>query len=129
DQIIDLCVEWGAERLELANTQYYGWALRNRRHLLPTAEQLAAAEAVYRRRRDELAGRLELLWVLPDYFEPYPKPCMGGWAATSLTVAPNGYVYPCPIAEVITTLRFPSVRDHDLGWIWRESPAFNAYRG
>lgn len=129
DQIIDLCVAWGAERLELANTQYYGWALRNLRHLLPTAEQLAAAEAVYRRRRDELAGRVELLWVLPDYFEPYPKPCMGGWAATSLTVAPDGHVYPCPVAGAITTLRFPSVRDRDLAWIWRESPAFNAYRG
>lgn len=129
DQIIDLCVEWGAERVELANTQYYGWALRNRRHLLPTAEQLATAEAVYQRRRDELAGRVELLWVLPDYFERYPKPCMGGWAATSLTVAPDGVAYPCPIAEVITTLDFPSVRSHDLGWIWRESPAFNAYRG
>lgn len=129
EQIIDMCVEWGAERLELANTQYYGWALRNRRYLLPTAEQLAAAEEVYRRKRDELAGRVELLWVLPDYFERYPKPCMGGWATTSLTVAPDGHAYPCPIAEVITTLRFPSVREHDLGWIWRESSAFNAYRG
>lgn len=106
----------------------HGFGLSGR-YLLPTAEQLAAAEEVYRRKRDELAGRVELLWVLPDYFERYPKPCMGGWATTSLTVAPDGHAYPCPIAEVITTLRFPSVREHDLGWIWRESPAFNAYRG
>jgi pyrroloquinoline quinone biosynthesis protein E len=127
--IIDMCVEWGAERLELANTQFYGWALRNRSLLLPTREQLADAEAVYRRKKEELADTVELLWILPDYFESFPKPCMGGWAQTGLTVAPDGTVYPCPVASGIAGLSFPSVRDHDLEWIWQRSPAFNAYRG
>ncbi|KID27903.1 coenzyme PQQ biosynthesis enzyme PqqE [Prauserella sp. Am3] len=129
DAIIDVCVSWGAERLELANTQYYGWALRNRELLLPSRSQLDEAVAVYERRKAELAGRMELLWILPDYYEPYPKPCMGGWAQTALTVAPDGRAYPCPVAEEITTLDFPSVREHDLEWIWAESPAFRAYRG
>jgi pyrroloquinoline quinone biosynthesis protein E len=26
-------------------------------------------------------------------------------------------------------LTFPNVRDHDIRWIWNESPGFNAYRG
>jgi len=129
DGIIEMCASWGAERLELANTQYYGWALRNRSCLLPNREQVQAAEAVYHRWRVELEGRMELLWILPDYYEPFPKPCMGGWAATSLTVAPDGVAYPCPVAAGITTLAFPSVREHPLEWVWHDSPAFSAYRG
>lgn len=128
-KLIDLAVEWGADRLELANTQYYGWALRNRDQLLPSAEQVADAEAVYRRKKAELAGRVELIWVVPDYHERFPKPCMGGWAATALTVAPDGRAYPCPVASVIESLDFPSVRANELAWIWNESPAFAAYRG
>ncbi|MEV4644722.1 pyrroloquinoline quinone biosynthesis protein PqqE [Saccharopolyspora sp. NPDC049357] len=129
DAIIDVCESWGAERLELANTQYYGWGLRNRDLLLPSREQLAAAEKVYQRRKAELAGRMELLWILPDYYELYPKPCMGGWARTALTVAPDGSVYPCPVAADIDTLDFPSVLAHPLDWIWAKSPAFQAFRG
>jgi pyrroloquinoline quinone biosynthesis protein E len=129
DAIIDLCVEWGAERLELANTQYYGWALRNQKALLPGREQLARAEAVYERRKAELADRVELIWIVPDYHERFPKPCMGGWAQTSVTVAPDGLAYPCSVAAEITTIEFPSVREHDLAWVWWDSEAFNAFRG
>lgn len=129
DAIIDVCVKWGAERLELANTQYYGWALRNRELLMPSKAQLDEAVGVYERRKAELAEQLEMLWILPDYYETYPKPCMGGWARTALTVAPDGVVYPCPVAAEITTMEFPSVRDHDLAWIWTESAAFEAFRG
>lgn len=129
DAIIDVCVAWGAERLELANTQYYGWALRNRDLLMPSKAQLDEAVGVYERRKAELGEQLELLWILPDYYEPYPKPCMGGWAQTALTVAPDGVVYPCPVAAEITTMTFSSVRDHDLEWIWSKSEAFEAFRG
>lgn len=129
DAIIDVCVSWGAERLELANAQYYGWALRNRDLLMPSKAQLEEAVGVYERRKAELAEHMELLWILPDYYEPYPKPCMGGWAQTALTVAPDGTVYPCPVAAEITTMNFSSVRDHDLAWIWSKSDAFEAFRG
>ena len=129
DAIIDVCVSWGAERLELANAQYYGWALRNRDLLMPSRAQLDEAVGVYERRKAELGERMELLWILPDYYEPYPKPCMGGWAKTALTVAPDGAVYPCPVAGQITTIGFSSVRDHDLAWIWWNSEAFQAFRG
>lgn len=93
---IDLATSMGADRLELANTQYYGWALRNREALMPTREQLAAAEPVVRAAMERLKGTMEIVYVLADYYEPYPKPCMHGWGAIQLTVAPDGSVLPCP---------------------------------
>jgi pyrroloquinoline quinone biosynthesis protein E len=127
--IVAVALDWGAQRLELANTQYYGWALFNRDALLPTREQVESAEAVYQQLKAELSGRLELLWIIPDYFEERPKPCMGGWASQALTVAPDGTALPCPVAGGISSLTFPNVRDTSLACIWRDSPAFNAYRG
>jgi len=129
EAVIDTCASWGAERLELANTQYYGWALLNRDRLLPSKSQLAKAEAIYERKKADLKGRMELIWVRPDYHERFPKPCMGGWGQVTVTVAPDGSTLPCPVAGSITTLRFETVRQHELGWIWRESAAFNRFRG
>jgi coenzyme PQQ biosynthesis enzyme PqqE len=127
--IVDLCVEWGAERLELANTQYHGWALANREHLMPSWDQVSRAEHVFLEKRTGLGRRLELIWVVPDYYEGLPKPCMGGWARVALSVTPDGQALPCPSAASIRTLRLESVREHDLGWIWKESESFNAFRG
>lgn len=129
EEIIDLCVSWGADRLELANAQYYGWAFANREHLLPSLEQLESAERAYRRSKARLAGKIELIWIVPDYYADYPKPCMGGWARLSFTVTPDGRALPCTAASGIGTLRFDSVRERSLAWIWRESEAFNAFRG
>jgi pyrroloquinoline quinone biosynthesis protein E len=129
EAIVGLCIEWGATRLELANTQYYGWALRNSAHLLPDRSQLQRAEAVYDRIKTELQGVIELLWIIPDWFETRPKPCMGGWARTALTVTPDGTALPCPTARGITSLDFPLVTEHSLDWIWVTSSAFNAFRG
>lgn len=127
-QIIELGERWGADRVELANAQFYGWALRNRDVLLPTAEQLDRAKRTVAGHRAK-SRRPELVWVLPDYHEGVPKPCMGGWGARSITVAPDGTALPCPAAYAMTDLRPPNVRDRPLSWIWRRSDAFNAYRG
>jgi PqqA peptide cyclase len=129
DEIIDLCAAWGAERLELANSQYYGWALLNRQGLLPARDQVVRAETVYERKKCDLKGRMELIWVRPDYYEPFPKPCMGGWGQIHLIVGPDGSALPCPAASSIRTLHFENVRDYGLDWIWRESPALNQFRG
>ncbi|MFE1772733.1 pyrroloquinoline quinone biosynthesis protein PqqE [Streptomyces sp. NPDC059008] len=129
DALIDLGPAWGADRIELANTQFYGWALLNRAELLPSREQLDRAQRTVRLRRTELAGTLELIWVVPDYFDGKAKPCMGGWGALSLTVTPDGTVLPCPAAASIPGLGAPNVRDHRLEWIWDRSPAFRRYRG
>ncbi|WP_336784637.1 pyrroloquinoline quinone biosynthesis protein PqqE [Paenibacillus sp. MMO-177] len=129
EEIIELCVAWGAQRLELANAQYYGWALRNIHQLLPRSEQLKKAERVYIQANERYGQQIELLWILPDYYEDFPKPCMGGWAKLSLTVAPNGRVLPCTVASEIQSLTFENVKERELAWIWKESPSFNAYRG
>jgi pyrroloquinoline quinone biosynthesis protein E len=127
--IIDLAVELGADRLELANTQYYGWALANRSALMPTTEQLAAAEPIVRAARDRLLGRMDIVYVVADYQDRYPKPCMHGWGARQLTVAPNGDVLPCPAATVIPNLGLDNVTRRPLAEIWNDSPSFNAFRG
>jgi pyrroloquinoline quinone biosynthesis protein E len=127
--MVELCRRFSPERIELANAQYYGWALLNRASLLPTREQLARAERTYDELRERLAPALELIWVLPDYYQRRPKPCMGGWARTSVTITPDGTVLPCLAAQSIATLRFESVREQPLAWIWHDSDAFNAFRG
>ncbi|WP_131739846.1 pyrroloquinoline quinone biosynthesis protein PqqE [Actinomadura roseirufa] len=126
EEIIEVGARWGADRIELANAQFYGWALRNRAALLPTRAQLDRAKATVAARG---AGGPELVWVMPDYYEGVPKPCMGGWGARSITVGPDGTALPCPAAYAIPDLAFPSVREKPLAWIWAASPAFNAYRG
>jgi len=129
ERIIDLCLSWGAERLELANTQYYGWAVANRASLLPSRRQLLTAEAICKRKRAVIGERMEIIWVVADYYERMPKPCMGGWGRVQLTITPNGYVLPCPAATTIASLEFETVRAHHLSWIWSESPSFNCFRG
>jgi pyrroloquinoline quinone biosynthesis protein E len=127
--IIAMAEEMGAERLELANTQYYGWALRNRAVLLPTREQLAVADPIVAAAQERLRGRMEIVYVIADYHEAHPKPCMYGWGARQLTVAPNGDVLPCPAATVISSLEIENVRDSSLHDIWYHSSSFNAFRG
>ncbi|MCM6778645.1 pyrroloquinoline quinone biosynthesis protein PqqE [Nocardia sp. CDC159] len=127
--IIDLAVGLGADRIELANTQFYGWGLRNRAALLPTADQLDAARAAVRRAREKHAGGPELVYVVADYHADRPKPCMDGWGRLQLTVTPDGDVLPCPAASVITTLPKENVLRRPLAEIWYEGTAFNAFRG
>lgn len=128
-EFIAIAEDVGADKIELANTQYHGWALVNRKLLLPTIEQVREAEEVVQRERRRLGNKLEIVWVLPDYHERYPKPCLAGWARRFLTVTPNGDVLPCQAAGDIKTLSFENVREKSLDWTWYESPSFNAFRG
>jgi pyrroloquinoline quinone biosynthesis protein E len=126
--ILDLAEELGADRVELANTQYYGWAWHNRTVLLPSRVQLDQAEAIVRAARQRLERKMQIIYVIPDYYSKYPKPCMGGWGKQQFTVTPNGDVLPCPAAQ---TLKLPraSVREYSLTWIWEESPLFQRFQG
>jgi pyrroloquinoline quinone biosynthesis protein E len=126
--VLGLAEEVGADRVELANTQYYGWAWRNRDALLPSRAQLEGAEVVVRAARERLRDRMDVIYVIPDYYSRYPKPCMGGWASRQLTVTPNGDVLPCPAAGSLPLPR-ASVRDEPLGRIWTEAPVMTAFRG
>ena len=127
--LIALAEEWGAERLELANTQFYGWAFRNKEELLPTRSQLEEADRIAADAQQRLQGKMEILYILPDYYGDRPKPCMNGWGQRYLTVNPVGDVLPCPTASEIPDLKFDSVRSHSLRWIWEQSAAFNRFRG
>jgi pyrroloquinoline quinone biosynthesis protein E len=127
--IIALAETLGAQRLELANVQFYGWALLNRAALLPSREQVTKALAVALAAKQRLSGRMEIVYVLPDYFEDRPKPCMQGWGQYYLTVNPIGQVLPCPNATSIPGLQFENVRECSLDFIWNESESFNRFRG
>jgi len=128
-EIIDLAGSWGADRLELANTQYYGWGLKNRAALMPTREQVQRAKAIAEAAIERYRKKMQIIFVLPDYYEQYPKACYGGWGKLYIVVTPNGLALPCHAASIITSLSFPSVREHSLEWIWHESPGFKAFRG
>ena len=128
-EMIALAEGLGAFRMELANVQFYGWAFANRRELLPTRAQIERADALARSELERLRGRMELIYVLPDYYEKRPKPCLHGWGSRAMTVNPRGDVLPCQAAEAIPGLVFDNVRQKSLGDIWRESEAFNRFRG
>jgi pyrroloquinoline quinone biosynthesis protein E len=129
EEVLRLAEELDAQRVELANTQYYGWAVVNQQALLPTRAQLERGEDAVKQFRARVGPRIAVLWVLPDYYEDLPKPCMAGWARTTIVVAPNGDALPCQAASTIPGLAFPNVRDRPLDWIWHEADAFTRFRG
>jgi pyrroloquinoline quinone biosynthesis protein E len=127
--IIDMAAGLGADRVELANTQYYGWALKNREALMPTREQVERSRSIAAAAIRRYKGQMQIIYVLPDYYEQYPKPCYGGWGSVYILVTPDGRALPCHGATQIPQLQMVHVNQHPLGWIWQQSPIFNAFRG
>ncbi|MGI9213189.1 MAG: pyrroloquinoline quinone biosynthesis protein PqqE [Methylococcaceae bacterium] len=127
--ILEMAIELGADYLELANTQYYGWAHLNRDALLPTREQFETAEAIAQEYKEKLQGRMKIYYVVPDFYEDRPKACMNGWGTTFLTIAPDGLALPCHEARILPGLNCPNVKDMSIADIWNHSPAFNRFRG
>jgi len=128
-EILDMAERLGAQYVELANTQYYGWAWLNRQQLLPSRAQLERAEAVTQRFRERVAGRITVYFVVPDYFERRPKACMGGLGSVFLGIAPDGTAMPCHAARMLPGLPLPNVLASDIRTIWYDSDAFNRFRG
>jgi PqqA peptide cyclase len=130
-EFVALAERLGAARLELANTQYLGWALANREALLPSRDAVDAARAVAVAARDRLRGKMEILFVRPDYYADRPRACMDGWARRYLVVTPDGIALPCHQALEIAALAsgWESVRARSLGDIWSDGPGFRAFRG
>ena len=128
-RFIDLAVTLGAKRLEIAHTQYYGWAYVNRAALMPARAEVDRSIRIVEAARRALEGVLVIDLVAPDYYATYPKACAGGWGRRLMNVTPSGRVLPCHAAETIPTLEFWSVRDRSLAEIWSSSPAFTAFRG
>jgi len=128
-EFIDWAERMGAHRIELANTQYLGWALANRERLLPTLDQLERARAVAQDARARLKGKMEVLFVLPDYYAGRPKACMDGWARRFIVIAPEGLVLPCHGAHTLEGFEFPNVNERSLEFAWHQSEAFRRFRG
>ncbi len=129
EELIALAERVSADRLELANTQYLGWALKNRGALLPTREQIERARTVATEAKARLRGKMEVLFVTPDYYTDYPKSCMEGWGRRFIVVNPEGLVLPCHLAHTIPGLRFEPVTQRGLADIWHHSEGFNRFRG
>jgi pyrroloquinoline quinone biosynthesis protein E len=130
-RIIEMAEQLGADYLELANTQYYGWAWLNRQALMPAAADLLAAELVVNEHKARLAGRMKIFWVSPDYVDAKPKPCMAGWGAVFMVVAPDGLALPCHSARMFerTGMQFPNLKRDSVQAAWFDSEAFNRWRG
>jgi pyrroloquinoline quinone biosynthesis protein E len=128
-EVIALAERLGADRLELANAQYVGWALANRAALLPTKEQLQSARRIAATARERLKGRMEVLFVTPDYYAQFPKACMDGWGRRFVLVSPDGLALPCHAAHTIPGISFDNVKERSLGEIWNSSDGFRRFRG
>ncbi|OIQ28873.1 MAG: pyrroloquinoline quinone biosynthesis protein PqqE [Alphaproteobacteria bacterium MedPE-SWcel] len=126
---LEMALEMGARRIEVATVQFHGWALKNRAALMPSRDQARDATRQVAEARLRLKGQLVIDYVPADYHEDYPKRCMGGWGTSGLNITPEGRVLPCHAAESIPHLDFETVRRASLHEIWYESAAFNAYRG
>ncbi|WP_423906651.1 pyrroloquinoline quinone biosynthesis protein PqqE [Candidatus Spongiihabitans sp.] len=129
--ILEMATELGADYVELANTQYYGWAKVNRDYLLPTKEQLEASESIAQAYKEKkgVKGNMKIYYVVPDYYADRPKACMNGWGTTFLMVAPDGAALPCHAARELPDIDFPNVNDYSISEVWYQSNAFNRFRG
>lgn len=128
-RIIDLALQLDADRLEIAHVQYHGWAFANRAALMPTRAQFEAANALVDARREDIGARMQIDYVVPDYYADLPKTCMGGWGQKMLNIAPDGRVLPCHAAETIPGLVFARADEQPLSEIWEGGDAFNKFRG
>ncbi|MCK4492485.1 MAG: pyrroloquinoline quinone biosynthesis protein PqqE [Methylococcales bacterium] len=129
EQILQMAEELGADYLELANTQYYGWAHANRDLLLPTQAQFTQAEKIAQAFKEKVDGKMKIYYVVPDFYEDRPKACMNGWGTTFLTIAPDGVALPCHSARELPDLNCPNVNEFSIEEIWHDSKAFNFFRG
>jgi pyrroloquinoline quinone biosynthesis protein E len=129
EEILEMALRLGADYVELANTQYYGWAWHNREQLLPSRAQVQRAEQVMQRFRERVGLRMQIYFVVPDYFERRPKACMNGLGSIFLTIAPDGAALPCHAARMLPGLEFPNVRSAGIEEIWYGSSSFNHFRG
>ncbi len=125
DDLVRFCLELGAERLEVANAQYYGWAALNEAALMPTHEQVVAQAAVLARASARFRGVLNIEYVLPGAFSSRQDE----WTGDVLGVMADGKVLPGHHAEGLTDMRFESVREMSLADIWYRSESFNRFRG
>jgi len=129
EEMLAIVEDSGAGCVEFASVQYYGWAFANRENLLPTRQQLGRCVEVLHRAEEQLYGKTRVLFVVPDYYAKFPKPCVGGWGRKLMLITPSGDALPCHAAPVIPGLKFENVKNRSLREIWEHSEAFQKFRG
>lgn len=127
--LIDYAVEAGAGRIEIANAQYYAWALKNRAALIPTRAQFLRSLEIVKEAQERLKGILVFDVVAHDHYAVRPKPCMGGWGKNLIDISPSGKVMPCHACETIPGMTLDTVRTKPLAEIWLRGEAFQKFRG
>lgn len=127
--LIALAESLGAERIELANTQYHGSARHNREALMPSRAQVERNAEIARGERERLRGRCDVIWVIPDWFADVPSPCADGWGRRFITVTPDGVALPCGGAHSLPGLARERVTERSLSEIWDRGADFTRYRG
>lgn len=129
EQVLELGVELDAEAVELANCQYHGWAMQNIDALLPTRDELRQAEESVHRFRQQHKTAMPILFVVPDFYEGRPRPCVNGWGTTLMSISPDGNVLPCQGAADLPGYSPCNVKQFSLESIWNNSPLFERFRG
>jgi PqqA peptide cyclase len=129
EAMLNLVEEHRPGCVEFASVQYYGWGFANRAHLLPTREQLDNCVTTLKNAEVRLKGKTRVVFVVPDYYAKYPKPCVGGWGQKLILISPEGTALPCHSAKVIPNLCFDNLREKSLREIWETSSAFMRFRG
>jgi pyrroloquinoline quinone biosynthesis protein E len=129
DQMLAIAENSSASRIEFAHVQYYGWAFLNRSSLIPTRDQLNRSLEFFAAAKQRLRGKIQVEYVVPDYYARFPKPCMGGWGRKAMLITPRGDALPCHAASVIPGLRFENVRSRSVRELWESSEAFQKFRG
>jgi PqqA peptide cyclase len=129
EEMLALVDEHSPGCVEFASVQYYGWAFANRVHLLPTRDQLNYCLETLKKAEERLKGKTRVVFVVPDYYARFPKPCVGGWGRKLMLITPDGTTLPCHAATVIPGLQFENVKEKSLLEIWESSAAFRKFRG
>ncbi|MBT3092866.1 MAG: radical SAM protein, partial [Candidatus Thiodiazotropha sp. (ex Lucina pensylvanica)] len=73
EQILEMSHALEADYVELATTQYYGWALHNRQQLLPSRDQVEAAEAVAHRYQEKFKGKMRIFYLITHKPQPFSR--------------------------------------------------------
>src|SRR5258708_15146261 len=96
DELVDMALDMGASRVEIAHVQYYGWALKNRAALMPTRQQVEEAVGRIEPLPKQHHGRIVIDAVVPDYYARSPKPCAARSRPRPLTRTPPRPLFPSP---------------------------------
>jgi PqqA peptide cyclase len=129
EEMLAIVEEYKPGTVEFASVQYYGYALANRSSLLPTREQLDFCVSTLKKAEERLKGKTRIVFVVPDYYAKYPKPCVGGWGRKLMLISPDGTALPCHAAAILPGMQFENVANKSLREIWEASPSFNKFRG